>query len=441
MSSSLSLSLSLSVIHPFGHSIPTTLRRQAYVSTHDRFCFHISLPTQKLGTHDLILFWVATSLLKITKVAAFCRFASERESGQWWDEDKRGREEEEEEEEEEEGREMARGEWRVQLHHRGNSICSYKKITLLVCFFNIAAALYSLRSLYASLYIYSGSVARNIVVYKPDQIRKMEESNQIRKAYKPTKLMKLVKKLEGEFSSNNVAVELPKHLKQKIIDEVSQRLGSLNGSNTSISHSKGIAREREAVENWRKEKLKEVKLAVVKGPSNSTIPHEEAGMLVQALESDWAELSEEIGLWLPDEVANEEHNDKPEGVEELEEVVLPGRPLPPECNAELHTDYDGTAVRWGLTHQRDSAADCCQACLDQAKRAKEGEKKCNIWVYCPSEFGCHSPDIYQHKHQECWLKYAEKPKLNFKDRYPEWYRNSHPSAPVIVPWVAGVVGA
>lgn len=165
------------------------------------------------------------------------------------------------------------------------------------------------------------------------------------------------------------------------------------------------------------------------------------GMLVKALESDWAVLAEEIGLWIPVEVANVEHNDKPDGAEDLEEEVLPGRALPPECKPELHTDYDGSAVRWGLTHHKDSAADCCQACLDHAKRAKEGEKKCNIWVYCPSEFGCHSPDIYQHKHMECWLKYAEKPKLNFKDRYPEWYRNSHPSAPVIVPWASGVVAA
>ncbi|TKY57801.1 peptidyl-prolyl cis-trans isomerase [Spatholobus suberectus] len=336
---------------------------------------------------------------------------------------------------------MARGEWRLQLHHRGNSICSYKKITLLVCFFNIVVALYSLRSLYASLYIYSGSVARNFGVYRPDQIRKTEESNQIRKAYKPVELIKLVKELEGEFSRENVAVELPRHLKQKIIDEVLQRLGNLHGSRKNMSHSQGMAKEREAVENWRKEKLKEVKLTVVRGNSNSTIPHEEAGMLARALESDWAVLSEEIGLWIPTEVANEEHNDKPEGAAEIEEEVLPGKPLPPECNAELHTDYDGAAVRWGLTHHKDSAADCCQACLDQAKHAKEGEKKCNIWVYCPSQFGCHSPDIYEHKHQECWLKYAEKPKQNFKDRYPEWYRNSHPSAPVIVPWASGVVSA
>ncbi|KAK7376885.1 hypothetical protein VNO80_02303 [Phaseolus coccineus] len=354
-----------------------------------------------------------------------------KQSGQWWDEDRGGKEEK--------GREMARGEWRLQLQNRGNWNCSYKKITLLVCFFNIVVALYSLRSLYASLYIYSGSVAGNIVVYRPDQIRKMEESNRIRKDYKPAELMKLVKELEGEFSREDVVVKLPRHLKQKIIDEVMQKLDSLKGSSRNVSHPQVMAKEREAVENWRKQKLEEVKLAVVKGTSNSIIPHEEAGLLLRALETDWAVVSEEIGLWIPIEVGNEEHNDKPEGESEIEEEVLPGRPLPPQCNAELHTDYGGVAVRWGLTHHKDSAADCCQACLDHAKHAKENEKKCNIWVYCPSQFGCHSPDIYQHKYQECWLKYAEKPKLNFKDKYPEWYRNSHSSAPLVVPWASGIV--
>ncbi|XP_015972521.1 uncharacterized protein LOC107495837 [Arachis duranensis] len=326
---------------------------------------------------------------------------------------------------------MARGKW----------VCSYKKITLFICFFNIAVALFCLRSLYASIYIYSGSVGRNTVLYKPDQIQKMEESEQIRKAHKPVELVKWVKKFEGEFSSETVAVELPQHLKRKIVDEVLQRLRSLNSNRTNSSDSLGIDKERQAVENWRKERLNEIKLALVRGTSSSSINFEEAGILARALDSGWDTLSEEIGLWIPVQVANEEHDDKPNGAEEFDEEVLPGRPLPPVCNAELHTDYGGDAVRWGLTHPQDSAADCCQACLDQAKNAKEGEKKCNIWVYCPSEFGCHSPDIYQHKHQECWLKFAEKPKLNFKDRYPEWYRNSHPSAPVIVPWASGVVSA
>lgn len=86
--------------------------------------------------------------------------------------------------------------------------------------------------------------------------------------------------------------------------------------------------------------------------------------------------------------------------------VIAGKQLPLQCHAEVHTDYGGDAVRWGLTHHKETAYDCCMACLDQAKQAGPNQKKCNIWVYCPSETGCHSPDIYQHKHQECWLKYV-----------------------------------
>ncbi|KAM3758263.1 hypothetical protein ACB098_01G030500 [Castanea mollissima] len=323
--------------------------------------------------------------------------------------------------------------------------CSYKKTTWVVCSINIVIALYVLRSLYSSLYIYSGNVSRNIVKYTPDQMRKMEESIRIRRASEPLELVKLlklkflwsqkVKVIKEEISRGEEVVELPGPLKQKITDEILVRLKSLNGS-------ANITQQQEAVESWRREKLEEAKqLTLNKGTLNPTIQYEEAGMIVRALESDWAVLSEGIGLWIPGEVINKEHDDKPEGVEDLEDQILPGRPIPTECHAELHTDYDGAAVRWGLTHHKESAADCCQACLDHAKRARPGEKKCNIWVYCPSEAGCHSPDIYQHKHQECWLKSAEKPRLNFKDKYPDSYRNSHPNAPFVVPWVSGVITA
>lgn len=41
-------------------------------------------------------------------------------------------------------------------------------------------------------------------------------------------------------------------------------------------------------------------------------------MLVKALESDRTLLLEDIGLWIPSEVVNKEHDDKPEGeVDEL----------------------------------------------------------------------------------------------------------------------------
>lgn len=325
---------------------------------------------------------------------------------------------------------MARGggEWTV------TGVVSYKRITLVVCFFNILIALFVLRFLYASSLHFYYPNNRNVVRYTSDEIRKMEESTRIRRSKHPSELVRLVKKLKHDVATAESSIELSPNVKGKLVDEILERLKRLE-------EKSNVTLVREAVETWRSEKLKEAKeLIQEQNGVNSTMIVEEAGMLVRALELEWDVLSEEIGFWLPAEVHNEEHDDKPEGEEEPEEV-LAGRPVPAVCNVELHTDYGGAAVRWGLTHHKESAADCCQACLDQAKRAKPGEMRCNIWVYCPSEFGCFSPDIYEHKHQECWLKYAEKPKRSFKDRYSETYRNNHPKAPTIVPWVSGVVTA
>ncbi|XAR61865.1 hypothetical protein NMG60_11016401 [Bertholletia excelsa] len=322
---------------------------------------------------------------------------------------------------------------RAELGYNGRGkCCSYKRTTVIVCSINIGVALYVLHSLYTSLYIYPYNDSQNVVKYTSDQIRKMEESIRIRKASEPIELIKLVKEINNEMLSDESTVELPRYLKQKITDEVLERLRGL-------SADANVSEQREVIEIWRQEKLKEAKQLTLGKTLNSTVPPEEAGRLARALEYGWSQLSENIGLYMPVEVTHEEHDDKPEGASEFDDEVLPGQPLPPECHAELHSDYDGAAVRWGLTHHKESAYDCCQACFDQARNAKPGEKKCNIWVYCPSEMGCYSPDIYQHKHMECWLKYAEKPKLNFKERYAESYRDNHPNAPVIVPWVSGVV--
>ncbi|KAK8658410.1 hypothetical protein V6N13_036617 [Hibiscus sabdariffa] len=68
------------------------------------------------------------------------------------------------------------------------------KIILTIYFINIVIALFVLRSLYSSLYIYSNN--DNVVKYTPDQIRKMEESVKIRKASEPIELIKLVKRIK-----------------------------------------------------------------------------------------------------------------------------------------------------------------------------------------------------------------------------------------------------
>ncbi|KAA3476440.1 (Dimethylallyl)adenosine tRNA methylthiotransferase MiaB [Gossypium australe] len=47
----------------------------------------------------------------------------------------------------------------------GSGQCSYKRITLIVCFVNIVIALFVLRSLYSSLYIYSNKDNGNCKIY------------------------------------------------------------------------------------------------------------------------------------------------------------------------------------------------------------------------------------------------------------------------------------
>lgn len=316
--------------------------------------------------------------------------------------------------------------------------CSYKRTTVLICSVNILVALYVFHNLlYQSIYSYSyfqDSPRSTASTYSPDQIKKMEEAMRIRKQSEPRKLIELLKKMKQKVDRREDVVKLPQPLKEKLTDEIIELLRGLSiGANTTLQH--------DAVESWRIQKLEEAKKIARGKTSNPTIQPAEAGMLVRALESSWTELSHEIGLWIPVNIINNEHDDKPEGEDDFDDTILAGRRLPPECNAELHTDYGGHAVKWGLTHRKESAYECCQACINQAKAARPDEMKCNIWVYCPAEGGCHSPDIYQHKLEECWLKYAEEPKVNFKNKYSENYRRNHPNAPLVVPWVSGVISS
>ncbi|PAN24771.1 hypothetical protein PAHAL_4G250400 [Panicum hallii] len=311
--------------------------------------------------------------------------------------------------------------------------CTCRRVAVAVCLGNLAAALLVARALYAPG-TFASATKRGEAKYSREQVRWVEESIRIRRAAEPAELIEAVKKLRKAFAREEKRrKELPLELKQKVSREILQRLRDL-GENRNTTE------QREAMESWRVEKLKYIRSSSTQNLSNFGLSSDESRMLKRALDFNWRMLLEDIGLWIPTTVYHIEHDDKPENEQEEEEIV-PGPPLPPECNAELHTDYGGTAVRWGLTHHKENAADCCQACIDQAKRAKPGALKCNIWVYCPSEFGCYSPDKYEHKHQECWLKQADHPKLNFKDRYSEPYRDSHPTAPVVVPWMSGVFSA
>ncbi|KAG9138588.1 hypothetical protein Leryth_012926 [Lithospermum erythrorhizon] len=303
---------------------------------------------------------------------------------------------------------------------------------MVVCTFNLFIALYILKSEFTSFFDYTYTESQTDSKYTDDQIRNMEESIRIRKALKPTHLIRLVKQMKTEFVGNDRAIELPEQMKKMITNELLMRLRTMQ-ANAEMSM------QQETVESWRVEKLREAEGVIRKKTSNSSISIEEADVLINALGSDWPTFSEEFGFWVPVEVDNTGYVDLPEGSEKLVKEIIPRSRLPPECKAELHTDYGGVAVTWGLTHRKESPYECCMACLEHARNTKPGKQKCNIWVYCPSTNGCHSPDVYEHELGECWLKYSEKPRLNFKNEYPESYRKLHPNAPLEVPWMSGFI--
>ncbi|PKI69753.1 hypothetical protein CRG98_009909 [Punica granatum] len=122
---------------------------------------------------------------------------------------------------------------------RGKLGCSYKRTTLIICAINIVVALYVLRSLYGSLYLYSSRDSYHAAKYTPEQIRKMEESVRIRKAAEPVELVKLAEKLKKQLHSEETA-EVPQSLKQKISDEILQLLKGLNG-NSNLTLQRGSA--------------------------------------------------------------------------------------------------------------------------------------------------------------------------------------------------------
>lgn len=326
----------------------------------------------------------------------------------------------------------------------GKIKCSYKTATMVICAGNLVVALYVLHSLLTPLYIITSSSlagpatdGQNLfpaAKFTEDEETRMTEAIKVRRASEPVDLIRRVKEIDEESYREDVREKRLQSTMVKVAHELLQQLKEFRGD--------GDSNEQQALEEWRKKKLEEAKKQeAMKGSVNSSMQAEDTEMVAKVLETDWGPVLEEAGFSLPPEVSSEDSNGKmlADGPE-IEDGIIPGRPLPSECHAEPHTDYDGAAVKWGLMHHKESAADCCQACLDQAKNAKQGEKKCNIWVYCPFEPGCYSPDIYQHKHRECWLKQADHPKLNFKGKYSEAYRREHPTAPVVVPWVSGVTG-
>ncbi|GMI64949.1 hypothetical protein like AT4G33380 [Hibiscus trionum] len=121
----------------------------------------------------------------------------------------------------------------------GSGLSSYKGTTLIVCFLNIVIALYCLHSLYSSPYVYSNK-DDGVVEHTPDHIKKMEKSVRIRRANEPIELVKLVNRLNAEYwgGGSMPVAELPQAVKNKITEEILQRLRNLR-PNATASEQQG----------------------------------------------------------------------------------------------------------------------------------------------------------------------------------------------------------
>ena len=139
----------------------------------------------------------------------------------------------------------------------------------------------------------------------------------------------------------------------------------------------------------------------------------------------------------------------------------PGVTTPPQCGEEPHSDVGGSAVVWGASHKKDSAAQCCDACAAHAADPKNARKPCNSWVFCYTYPQCWSLDTGNwHGYGECWLKHQTDPKNPlygqrgaFTDEFRRKHANAHKtgrnpdgtrrnlSVPTHVPWTAGVMYA
>ena len=67
-------------------------------------------------------------------------------------------------------------------------------------------------------------------------------------------------------------------------------------------------------------------------------------------------------------------------------------PIPDDCSPEMHADYEGYAVQWGLSNKKHSAAECCRACKEF--KPKDGLDGCNIWVWCGESVSRKFSQIY-----------------------------------------------
>ncbi|EFJ24806.1 hypothetical protein SELMODRAFT_414240 [Selaginella moellendorffii] len=133
--------------------------------------------------------------------------------------------------------------------------CSYRRVTMLICTVNLIAVLYVLHSLLGPRYLSSSlaSVARggHATKYSEEELQKIRESLEARKAVEPHELMRRVKEIQDEADSDVSRTKEIGNARQRAADVLAQRLKELKEVNNQINQ--------QALEEWRKKRLEGVK--------------------------------------------------------------------------------------------------------------------------------------------------------------------------------------
>ncbi|KAH9571361.1 hypothetical protein CY35_02G090700 [Sphagnum magellanicum] len=155
---------------------------------------------------------------------------------------------------------MANVELAARLH------CSYKGATFILCAGNLVVALYLLQSVVGPFYFQSSSSSSSStglqqgdhtavagalqqeVIYSEEDLKRQEESNDLRRAVLPVRLMERIKEIEAQTEMEISKSQSASAARQRVALELAQRLRYLRFINSKSNPQQGL-------EEWRKKKL------------------------------------------------------------------------------------------------------------------------------------------------------------------------------------------
>jgi hypothetical protein len=147
---------------------------------------------------------------------------------------------------------MANVELAARLH------CSYKRATFVLCAGNLVVALYLLQSVVGPFYFQTSSssssnelqqqgdhtaVAEALqqeVIYSEEDLKRQEESNDLRRAVLPVRLMERIKEIEAQTEVEISKSQSASAARQRVALELAQRLRYLRFINSKSNPQKGV---------------------------------------------------------------------------------------------------------------------------------------------------------------------------------------------------------